>query len=57
MMNEIGDLKFKKMFVDKLNILIACPRGPTTEDRSTEALLQILYGPYLILGVFGSCMF
>ena len=22
-----------------------------------EALLQILYGQYLILGVFGSCMF
>ena len=29
----------------------------TTEDGSTEALLQILYGQYLILGVFGSCMF
>ena len=28
-----------------------------TEDGSTEALLQILYGQYLILGVFGSCMF
>ena len=25
-----------------------------TEDGSTEALLQILYGQYLILGVFGS---
>ena len=29
----------------------------TTEDGSTEALLQILYGQYFILGVFGSCMF
>ena len=28
-----------------------------TEDGSTEALLQILYGQYLILGEFGSCMF
>ena len=28
-----------------------------TEDGSTEALLQILYGQYLILGVFGSCIF
>ena len=28
-----------------------------TEDGSTEALLQILYSQYLILGVFGSCMF
>ena len=28
-----------------------------TEDGSTEALLQILYGQYLILGVFGSYMF
>ena len=28
-----------------------------TEDGSTEALLQILHGQYLILGVFGSCMF
>ena len=28
-----------------------------TKDGSTEALLQILYGLYLILGVFGSCMF
>ena len=31
--------------------------GYDTEDGSTEALLQILYGQYLILGVFGSCMF
>ena len=29
----------------------------STEDGSTEALLQILYGQYLILGVFWSCMF
>jgi hypothetical protein len=29
----------------------------TTEDGSTNAVLQILYGPYLILGVFGSYMF
>ena len=28
-----------------------------TEDGSTEALLQILYRQYLILGVFGSYMF
>jgi hypothetical protein len=28
-----------------------------TEDGSTNAVLQILYGPYLILGVFGSYMF
>ena len=28
-----------------------------TEDGSTEALLQILYDPNLILGVFGSYMF
>ena len=28
-----------------------------TEDGSTEALLQILYGPNHILGVFGSYMF
>ena len=31
--------------------------GPTTEDGSTNAVLQILYGPYLILGVFGNYMF
>ena len=29
----------------------------STEDGSTEALVQILYGQYLILGVFGSFMF
>ena len=28
-----------------------------TEDGSTNAALQILYGLYLILGVFGSYMF
>ena len=28
-----------------------------TEDGSMKALLQILYGQYLILGVFGSYMF
>ena len=33
------------------------PLPKTTEDGSTEALLQILYGQYLILGVFGSYMF
>ena len=29
----------------------------TTEDGSMDAVPQILYGQYLILGVFGSCMF
>ena len=33
----------------------ALDRG--TEDGSTDVVPQILYGPYLILGVFGSCMF
>ena len=28
-----------------------------TEDGSTDVVPQILYDPYLILGVFGSCMF
>ena len=28
-----------------------------TEDGSTDVVPQILYGQYLILGVFGSCMF
>ena len=28
-----------------------------TEDGSTDTATQILYGPYLILGVFGSYMF
>ena len=28
-----------------------------TEDGSTDVVPIILYGPYLILGVFGSCMF
>ena len=28
-----------------------------TEDGSTDVVPQIRYGPYLILGVFGSCMF
>ena len=28
-----------------------------TKDGSTDVVPQILYGPYLILGVFGSCMF
>ena len=41
----------------KLNRLMKCKVHGSTEDRSTEALLQILYGQYLILGVFGSCMF
>ena len=39
----------KQDFWPRINVL--------TEDGSTEALLQILYGQYLILGVFGSCMF
>ena len=30
---------------------------PNTEDGSTDVVPQILYGPNLILGVFGSCMF
>ena len=29
----------------------------STEDGSTDAVPQILYGQYLILGGFGSCMF
>jgi hypothetical protein len=29
----------------------------STEDGSMEAILQILYDQYLILGVFGSYMF
>ena len=29
----------------------------TTEDGSVNAVPQILYGQFLILGVFGSCMF
>ena len=35
----------------------SCEIVMNTEDGSTEALLQILYGQYLILGVFRSCMF
>ena len=29
----------------------------TTEDGSMNAVPRVLYGPYLILGVFGSYMF
>ena len=39
------------------NSFVPVKMAATTEDGSTEALLQILYGQYLILGVFGSCMF
>ena len=28
-----------------------------TEDGSVNAVPQILYGQYLILGIFGSCLF
>jgi hypothetical protein len=34
-----------------------CPNVSATEDGSTDAVPQILYGQYLILGGFGSCMF
>ena len=36
MMNEIGDLKLKQKIVDKLNILIACPSGPTIDTVSVK---------------------
>ena len=39
------------------NTFIVIWLTPNTEDRSTEAVPQILYGQYLILGGFGSCMF
>ena len=57
-----------KLLVPALNRKVS--RGPATvydldckslamltEDGSTDAVPQILYGQYLILGGFGSCMF
>ena len=39
------------------DLWIFSAKSQGTEDGSTEALLQILYGPNLILEVFGSYMF
>ena len=48
---QIGSFQLHN-FLDTSYLTDSC-----TEDGSTEALLQILYGQYLILGVFGSYMF
>ena len=57
-------LNVKNEFSLELNFKVKITRNHTkraivwsTKDGSTEALLQILYGQYLILGAFGSCMF
>ena len=53
--NQIDDLQSsnKKYIVMNLQSSVVS----TTEDGSTDAVPQILYGQYLILGGFGSCMF
>ena len=54
--DKMKNINLRTVFVPYFFVIVTVI-VTVTEDGSTDVVPPNLYGPYLILGVFGSCMF